>query len=192
MPARIVSFFSPTFVVVVAFGFIAGIANVVMVRNHQEPDFDSSGSTSDADLGDIDLSRVVLPQPSLQPEEVVKLQLAGLADEQADGVGILQCYCFASPGNRIVTGPLERFGRMVRQAPYQSMAHPRAVLVGRPERRERLARLLVTVVDGSSQIQAFTFFLSQQQDPPFTDCWMTEAVIPAITPAKNESPPPAA
>jgi hypothetical protein len=190
MLPRLLHFLRPTFVALIAFAAIVGIANVVALQRDDQPDFVAPGGLSTADLEeDLDLKRVVLPRPSLKPEEVVKIQLAGLSNSQPDGVGILQCYCFASPTNRAVTGPLENFGRIVRQGPYRAMAHPRALLIGRPQYGDRVARLLVTVIDEKSQVQAFTFVLARQQDAPFTDCWMTEAVFPALPPSEADAPP---
>ena len=191
MTIRLLHFLRPTFIGLVAFAAIIGIVNFASEREGN-PDFVASGTLSPAQIEeDLDLKNVVLPRPSLKPEEVVKLQLDGLSDRRADGVGILQCYCFASPANRAVTGPLENFGRVVRQAPFLPLANPRAVLIGRPQYDDRIARLLVTVIDDQSQVQAFAFFLTRQREAPFTDCWMTEAVFPALTGADETEQSPA-
>jgi hypothetical protein len=142
-----------------------------------------------SELTELDLSRIVLPSAGLAPDQVVRLQLAGLSDQRPDGVGILQCYALASPANRAVTGPLERFGKMVRDGPFQCMAKPRAFLIGSPQVAERTSRVLVTVIDQGENIHAFTFLLSRQAEAPFLDCWMTEAVLPAATPLGEPTPP---
>ncbi len=188
MLSRVLSFLRPSFFGLVGFALILGMANLAR-RSEEEPDLGSPPGDSGNDLAGVDLQGVVLPKPELEPREVVRLQLSGLANRKADGVGILQCYCFASPGNRAVTGPLDRFGQLVRQGPFHSMADPRALLVGRPEYHDGLARLLVTVIDDKSQIHAFTFFLRRQVERPFTDCWMTEAVLPAWPMPENDSAP---
>jgi hypothetical protein len=126
----------------------------------------------------LDTEGVQLPNPGLTPVEVVDLQLRGLAAPEQDGIGILQCFCFASPGNRAATGPLDRFGQMVRQEPFACLGDARAVLMGKPQIDDRFAKLLVTVVDQRHQLRAFTFILFKQQGGPFADCWMTEAVYP--------------
>jgi len=191
MSSRVIQFLRPTFVALVGFGLVVGISNFSYLGPQPGIEFISPGGLASSDLGDLDLKRIVLPSPDLEPCDVVRLQLTGLSDEKADGVGILQCYCFASPANRAVTGPLERFGRMVRRGPYYGMARPRAVLIGRPQVQGRVARLLVTVIDERSQVQAFSFVLSRQEDAPFEDCWMTEAVFPALSTSKPEQPDPA-
>jgi hypothetical protein len=174
MPIRVIHFLRPTFFALIAFGLVAGIGDFLLAPPSRDPEFTGPAGLSPDDLGEMDLQRVVLPRPELSPEAVVRLQLAGLSNPKTDGVGILQCYCFAS---------------MVRQGPYLSMAQPRAVLVGRPEVRDRVARLLVTVIDQQSQVQAFTFVLGRQRGAPFEDCWMTEAVFPAL-PQPEPTPEP--
>jgi len=192
MLAQTLHFLRPTFAAVVAFALIVGAVNLLFFGPGSDPQFDSAGAPAN-ELDRMDVGRIVLPDPALKPEDVVKLQLAGLADSQPNGLGILQCYFFASPANRAVTGPLERFGRIVRQGPYGALTNPRAVLVGRPERHDRYARLLVSVIDSQARVQAFAFVLSRQQDPPFADCWMTEAVFPALSSEEEPAPgPPAA
>jgi hypothetical protein len=191
MLPRVVHFLRPTFIALVLLGLVAGIVNLANRGARAEPDFIGPGSLAAADLEHVDLTRVVLPNAKLLPGEVVRLQLSGLSDQQADGVGILQCYCFAAPANRAVTGPLDRFGAMVRQGPFHCMARPRAMLIGQPRVDDKLARVLVTVIDEDSRVRAFTFVLARQQMAPFENCWMTEAVLPAL-PMGNPDELPAA
>ncbi len=189
MLPRVLHFLTPTFAALVAFGFTVGIVNLIWPARDAQPDFVAPGSPMAADLDGLDLTRVVLPSAKLLPEEVVRLQLSGLGDLQADGVGILQCFCFASPANRAVTGPLDRFGAMVRQGAYGCMARPRALLVGRPQYDKEVARVLVTVIDERASLRAFTFVLARQHVAPFKNCWMTEAVLPAVPATAPEEPP---
>ena len=181
MLARVAYFLRPTFAALIALGLLAGVYNIAVRENGlTEPELIGPGGLTASDLANIDLSRVVFPSVTLAPEEVVQLQLTGLRNETPDGVGILQCYCFAAPANRAVTGPLDRFGTMVRQGPFHCMARPRSLLIGRPQLDAQTARVLVTLVDQDSRVRAFTFVLGKQQTEPFKNCWMTEAVLPAL------------
>jgi hypothetical protein len=189
MPSRVVHFLRPTFVALVLFALVAGVANIAWYAPRATPESTPTPGLSPLDVEGVDLTGVVLPSSELTPAQVVRLQLAGLSDASTGGVGILQCYCFASPANRAMTGPLDQFGRMVRQGPYQSMARPRALLVGRPQYDGQVARVLVTVVAEDSGVSAFTFVLSRQEAAPFQDCWMTEAVLPAMPMAAPDSLP---
>jgi hypothetical protein len=69
------------------------------------------------------------------------------------------------------------------------MARPRALLVGRPQFDDQLARVLVTVIDEDSRVRAFTFVLARQQIAQFKNCWMTEAVLPALPMGNPEELP---
>jgi hypothetical protein len=187
MNPRVINFLRPTFVVLVLFALAVGIANAMwlIAGDRLTPDAQAGSPALEAER--LDLSHIILPSAELTPDEVVRLQLAGLRDPQSDGVGILQCYAFASPANRAITGPLDRFGKMVRQGAFQCMATPRTMLVGRPQQTDRIARVLVTLVDDEDRLHAFTFVLGRQQEAPFKDCWMTEAVLPSL-PAAAPSP----
>jgi len=179
MSPRAIHFLRPTCYALIAFGALVGVANLYWSVADPVADLGVAG-LDPQDLIGVDLSRVIFPNPNLPPEEVVRLQLAGLSDAKADGVGILQCFCLASPGNRVVTGPLERFGQMVRNEPYHCMTRPRAILIGRPQHGDDVARLLVTIIDDEHHVRAFAFVLSRQKEKPFQDCWMTEAVLSAF------------
>ena len=183
MPSRLLQFLRPTFYALVAFGAIAGAANLYWSTSPLADD--ALTGLSGSELAGIDLRKITLPTPSLSPEEVVRLQLAGLSNPSANGVGVMQCFCLASPANRSVTGPLERFGEIVRSGPFQCMTRPRGMLIGRPFEHDGTAKLIVTIIDEQHEIHAFAFFLSKQDAAPFKDCWMTNAVLPA-------SPAPAA
>jgi hypothetical protein len=190
MTTRTATFLLPTLAVVALFALSAGVASRLLPRWEDDAEFVARGGLAAEDLDNLDLARVELPRPSLSPTEVVELQLAGLADPSPDGVGILQCYCFASPGNKIVTGPLERFGQMVLGGDYQCLSRPRATLVGQSLVRADVARVLVTVLDENWQVRAFTFVLSKQKEGPCRDCWMTDAVMASLPAGGDEPPPP--
>lgn len=187
MAWRTFVFLRPTLIVVALFVAALGVANATFLRQSAR-DLPSMGLSA-ADLAQYDLRQIELPRPDLSAEDVVRFQLAGLRDADPDGLGILQCFVFASPANRQVTGPLERFGRLVRQAPYDSLGRARAVLIGRPLVERDAARILVTVVDDTARVRAFAFVLAKQRLPPAAGCWMTDAVLLA-TPWEGEGGPP--
>jgi hypothetical protein len=187
MPSHLIAFLRPSFLALLAFGAIVGVVNLFWSADRS---FDARlAGLSSSELAGVNLGEITFPHPELSPEEVVRLQLAGLSDRSADGSGILQCFCLASPANRIVTGPLERFGQMVRDDPYRCMSHPRAVLIGRPQYGDDVARLLVTIIDDHHEVRAFAFVLAKQKGAPFADCWMTEAVLSTL-PAPRQPPAP--
>jgi hypothetical protein len=136
-----------------------------------------------------------LPSPDLSPDEVVRLQVDALRAFLHDQSALNQCYVFASPTNRAVTGPLDRFGAMVQNANYGPLVRQTSALVGRPVIRDGQATVLVTVLDANRTVRGFRFFLSKQIDTQYRDCWMTDAVIPVqeqVPPAQEPAPSPVA
>jgi hypothetical protein len=131
-------------------------------------------------------AQIQLPDPRLSPADVVRLQVEALRAFRDDQSAIHQCYVLASPANRAVTGPLERFTAMVQNPTYRALVEHTTALVGRPVIRGRQATVLVTLLDRQRDAHIFRFFLSKQTDAALLDCWMTDAVIPAQEPFPPE------
>ena len=62
-----------------------------------------------------DCWRMHSPHPSLSARDVLTIQIEALRGDGNSGEGVAQCFAFASPGNRRQTGPVGRFGAMLRQ-----------------------------------------------------------------------------
>jgi hypothetical protein len=132
---------------------------------------------------------LVQPRADLQPEKVVSLQLEGLADT-SNSAGIQQCFVFASPSNKQMTGPLTRFAAMLHQPPYNALLDHEVLLIGKPVVKGESATVVVTVLDSHDEIHVFQFLLSKQHGKDVENCWMTDAVfplqkIPANSPAEH-------
>lgn len=122
------------------------------------------------------------PRPSveLEPRDVVEIVIRALSrnDEPYADAGIETTFAFASPANRVNTGPLDRFARMVKGPPYGIMVNhassdfSEVVLAG----NKAYQMVQLTAPDGRSVI--FAFRLSRQLDGEFEDMWMTDAVWP--------------
>lgn len=119
------------------------------------------------------------PSPDLDPEDVVRIQVEALQnnDVPAPDAGIGVAFRFASPGNRVATGPLPRFTQMIRMGYPDLLGFERAeyapiqVLDGR-------AVQAVTLVQASGERTRYVFGLSQQRGGSCDGCWMTDAVVP--------------
>ena len=119
------------------------------------------------------------PAPELGPGEVVKIQLEALRGNDAQDSGIQLCFRFASPGNKVHTGPVERFGQMIRQEPYALMLSYLDVQYEPIEIAENRARQRVTLI-GPTEAITYVFLLSRQLEAAeggCKGCWMTDAVI---------------
>ena len=82
---------------------------------------------------------------------------------------------FASPANKVNTGPLPRFIDMIKNGPYALMLNFLTAIYDPVEIVDDVARQRVTLF-GSHTAIAYVFYLSRQSEGPCIDCWMTDAV----------------
>lgn len=131
----------------------------------------------------------IAPNPEWSPEEVVQRQMEALIASNTDPEAIANCFALASPSNRLVTGPLERFAAMVAGPNYRALLEARTFLVGKAIQQDRFAAVLVTLMTHEGQPYAYRFLLSQQTGElagstdstgddhnRWQDCWMTDGV----------------
>ena len=126
-----------------------------------------------------------LPGPSTdrQPGDVVRIVIEALADNDAPfaDAGIATTFAFASPANKVNTGPLSKFSQMVRNPTYgiliDHVEHEfsEVVLTG------RLAYQMVRIVGRNGAEVIFAFRLSQQAEGEYEGMWMTDAVWPVAS-----------
>ena len=126
------------------------------------------------------------PQPelTLAPEDVVSIVVRALAnnDDPYPDAGIETTFRFASPQNRANTGPLDRFGRMVKAHPYGDMVNHRHSDISEVVYVGDEAYLLVKLIARDGREVAYAFRLSQQHDGEYRGMWMTDAVWPVNKP----------
>lgn len=122
------------------------------------------------------VAELALPHPMHRPEDVVRFQIEALKN-QSKGVGALQCYCFAAPANRSVTGPLTRFAELVRRPPYEILGESKSYSIGNVQLSGNRAHCLVVVVGRNQQVRVFSWGLRKHSEPPFESCWLTVGVI---------------
>jgi len=117
------------------------------------------------------------PDPSLSPEQVVRIQLEALRRNDADDRGIAVAFRFASPENKRNTGPVPRFARMIKHGPYALMLSFSHASFAPTQVAGRQALQSVTLVAPGHAPVTYLFHLSRQvDDGPNKDCWMTEGV----------------
>ena len=118
------------------------------------------------------------PNPSLNASDVVSLQLLAMQQNDESNKGIEITFRFASPQNKLQTGPLENFIMLVRNISYRSLLnHVNANFLNLKVEGDRaMQEVVITTANGSRK--GFRFLLSLQKGKQFKDCWMTDAVIP--------------
>ena len=132
---------------------------------------------------------VVSPSPSLSPVDVVTSQMTAL--QKGD---VRAAFEFASPANRVNTGPWQNFEMMVRQTPAYSplvQCSSFEIVGALPFGDERMrCRVRVKPAGSSSApfavadpVCIFNWSLSKQTtkrwpDDPLLGCWMVDGVMP--------------
>ena len=126
-----------------------------------------------------DLSRTA-PHPSLSPLDVVKIVMNALQknDEPSKNRGITVTFNFASPANKNVTGPIERFVNMVTGPIYGKMVDHLGAVFEKIRIKGGRASIDVIIKVGSGRFVGFRFLLTKQKDNEFDGAWMTDSVIP--------------
>lgn len=177
-----------------AIGFLLGILLVVIFGSFGD---ERSGTGEPANETTAEaLSQVakITPSPDWLPREVIQRQVAAMIASTTDPTAIADCFALASPSNRLVTGPLERFAAMVAGPNYRPLLEARTFTVGEAIVEDRFAAVLVTLMTYKDEPYAYRFFLSRQTGEAtlgnpnplgqYKDCWMTDGVA-------RVSPPPA-
>ncbi len=120
------------------------------------------------------------PVPSLSPQDVVSIQIEALGnnDTPYENRGIEVTFNFASPANKRMTGPLERFEVMVRSPTYGPMIDHRSASYENLVVEDDSARIDVILTSREGVYFGYRFFLSRQHGNAYEGSWMTDAVVP--------------
>ncbi len=119
----------------------------------------------------------VSPKPDLSPDQVVKMVMEAMQQNDDHDSGIETAFRFASPGNHEATGPLDRFIQMVKGPAYNPMLNFKSIDYGPIRQNADEAEQQITIVASDGTKITYVFGLSKQADRQFKGCWMTDAVI---------------
>ena len=118
------------------------------------------------------------PEPDLKPNDVVRLQLLAMQQNDDSDFGIEVTFRFASPANKKQTGPLKRFIRLVRNPSYRPLLnHINATFLELTVEEDFAVQDVIITTSNGKRI-GYRFRLSIQKGPLYPDCWMTDSVIP--------------
>ena len=123
--------------------------------------------------------KAAAPSPDLEPHEVVEAQLAAFRhnDEPEPDAGIRVAFGFASPANREITGPIERFIAMIKQPGYDILIQHQRSSLSETTKKGDQARIKVHLLDREGGEAAVVWILSRQTEKPYERCWMTDSVF---------------
>ncbi len=123
-------------------------------------------------------AELVVPDPSIAPEEVVAIQMKALQfnDNPTPDFGIEQTWNFAHPRNRAMTGPLPRFAGMLKGPAYGKMLnHASHKIVPVPGDGNRVTFDVFMETD-RGQVLYFNWAVELVTGGEYDNCWMTVAV----------------
>jgi len=123
-------------------------------------------------------SDLVVPDPSISPEEVVAIQMKALQfnDNPVPDFGIAQTWSFAHPRNRAMTGPLERFGMMLKGPAYGTMLNHASHRIVPVPGDGQTANFDVFMETAGGRLLYFSWSVELVSGGEYDNCWMTVAV----------------
>lgn len=118
------------------------------------------------------------PARNLTPQEVVRIVVNALKDNDAQNDnGIATVFSFASPANKLSTGPLSRFTTMIKKG-FPDMLNHSSARFDPMEVDADTALQAVWLMTPSGTEVGYAFQLSRQVDGSYSGMWMTDMVIP--------------
>jgi len=127
------------------------------------------------------------PGPNLSPEAVIRIVVDALRDNkpELDDDGIATVWRFAAPSNKAMTGPLDRFTRMIKGG-FSDMLNHVDSNFGPVEINDDLASQPVWLLTPQGDEVGYLFQLRRQGAGEFEGSWMTESVYP-IAPRSSDT-----
>ena len=118
------------------------------------------------------------PEPELKPNDVVRLQLLAMQQNDDSDFGIEVTFRFASPANKKQTGPLKRFIGLVRNPSYRPLLnHINATFLELNIEEDFAGQDVIITISNGKRI-GYRFRRSIQKGTLYPGCWMTDCVIP--------------
>ena len=122
---------------------------------------------------------LIKPSSSLKPFDVLMIQLNSLKNNNNPykDAGIEQTWEFAHPDNKILTGPLEKFKKMIYSESYKILiSHENNNVVILKESGEKLV-YKVNILSKDKKKYYYIWQIEKvKQEGLLKDCWMTTAV----------------
>ena len=125
------------------------------------------------------LAELLKPTPEINPEEVVKIQLSSLMNNNEPylNAGIEQTWEFAHPSNRAFTGPIQRFTQMMYAPSYAVMLDHKKHEIIEVKLENNIAYFFIELTSIDGKMFGFKWTLEKvKEEGGFKDCWMTTAV----------------
>ena len=129
-------------------------------------------------------AELINPNNSIQPSEVIKIQLVGLMNNNKDfkDSGIEQTWNFAHPNNKKNTGPLSKFKQMIKGNSYQMLLDHISHTITELGSRDNWVQFEVVILDQNKIYHKFNWQVEKYTiEGPLKDCWLTTMVSSPIS-----------
>ena len=126
---------------------------------------------------------LLIPNSSILPAEVVKIQLAALMnnDKKFEDSGIEQTWNFAHPNNKKNTGPLPNFKMMIKGNSYQMLINHISHTITELASSDNWAQFEVVILDKEKIYHKFNWQVEKfTLEGPLQGCWLTTVVSSPI------------
>ena len=122
---------------------------------------------------------LLIPNNSILPAEVVKIQLVALMDndKKFEDSGIEQTWNFAHPNNKKNTGPLPNFKMMIKGNSYQMLINHISHTITELGSSDNWAQFEVVILDKEKIYHKFNWQVEKfTLEGPLQGCWLTTVV----------------
>ena len=119
------------------------------------------------------------PNISLKPFDVVSIQLNSLQRNNIPfkDAGIEQVWKFAHPNNKIITGPLEKFKKMIYSKSYQMLIEHENSEITILSEDENISVYKVYILSSDKKKYSYIWQIEKvQTEGNLKNCWMTTSV----------------
>ena len=128
-------------------------------------------SISNADL--------VKPNTNLQPFDVLMIQLSSLKNNNIPykDAGIEQTWEFAHPNNKAITGPLDKFKKMIYSESYKILISHQSAEITILKETENISVYKVTILTKNKKKYYYIWQVEKVlSEGKLKNCWMTTSV----------------
>ncbi|MGI9476523.1 MAG: hypothetical protein ACR2PI_07450 [Hyphomicrobiaceae bacterium] len=122
---------------------------------------------------------ILQPSADLTPEDVISIQLKALSEAENDretDSGVARVWAFAHPANRVVTGPLARFKRMLQSAQYRALIGHRSHRMRQVSLSDDKAHFAIKVTSSDGDVFGYSWHLGKVDAGSYKGMWMTTGV----------------
>lgn len=137
---------------------------------------------------EIVIAELLKPTPNLQPQEVISIQLNALKDNNNpyEDAGIEQTWVFAHPSNKLFTGPLSNFIKMMYSPSYVIMLNHLEHNIILVSNEANVSYFFIELTDKEGNKFGFRWIMEKVIiNSEFKDCWMTIGVSKPLPIAKS-------